>query len=729
MKVVLSLFTLFISAATVSGQLTWERLPGPNGTYNINSISVDQGTGRVYALSRVGGGIYTSSDAGLTWALKVNGIPPNIDIRDVLATGGVAYAAVDKVYKTTDDGDTWTELATSPAGTTNLHITPGGVLFTGSELSAGGQGIYRSTDGGATWEIASTGLPSYVIFFTYYRSVSGVTSDGSGNLLCSVNSGSAATEAGVYVSTNNGDSWTRSVTGLLEHVEVRPIASAPNGTVFVGVRNRIYRSMDGGTTWTQSDSLPMATTARTRAMSVNDANEVFAATYTGLYRASAGGIGWTLLTGSNLSSTSVEDVATGPAGMVYAGGLELWGGFGGMFRSTDGGGTWSESNQGMNNGAVMSLTVTPSGRIISGLGRGRVEYSTDGGTTFARTSVPYTGSILFAAITALKGNGHGAVVAGAGEGAFASTDDGVSWTKTSTVSDVRAFATDAGQNFYAGTGSGVLKSTDDGATWAPMGGGGNSYSVFVTAAGTVLSGTYNSGINRTTDGGATWTNSGTAVFGTITVGRFIQLTNGHVYVHTLFGLFRSTDDGASWAGVTGTPVGTQYRTLASHGGSIYLGSTYGVHESTDGGLSWNNYLDGLLWTILDYLAVSPDGHLFGSGGYGIYRTPEALTTSVELVSSAIPERIAISQNYPNPFNPATTIEFSVPSAGDVILTVYDALGRIVATLLRERKEPGVYRTTWDASGHPSGVYYCSIRADVPGGGEPFGPVRKMLLLR
>ena len=70
----------------------------------------------------------------------------------------------------------------------------------------------------------------------------------------------------------------------------------------------------------------------------------------------------------------------------------------------------------------------------------------------------------------------------------------------------------------------------------------------------------------------------------------------------------------------------------------------------------------------------------------------------------------LSQNYPNPFNPTTGIDYTIARAGHVTLRVYDMLGKEVATLVNQEREPGAYRATFDASSFPSGVYIYQLRA-------------------
>lgn len=74
-------------------------------------------------------------------------------------------------------------------------------------------------------------------------------------------------------------------------------------------------------------------------------------------------------------------------------------------------------------------------------------------------------------------------------------------------------------------------------------------------------------------------------------------------------------------------------------------------------------------------------------------------------SDMLPSAFELAQNYPNPFNPSTTIEFALPTAGEVQLVVYNVLGQEIATLVQGTLPAGTHRVTFDASGRPSGVYF------------------------
>ncbi|KAF0151922.1 MAG: peptidase S8 and S53 subtilisin kexin sedolisin [Ignavibacteria bacterium] len=86
-------------------------------------------------------------------------------------------------------------------------------------------------------------------------------------------------------------------------------------------------------------------------------------------------------------------------------------------------------------------------------------------------------------------------------------------------------------------------------------------------------------------------------------------------------------------------------------------------------------------------------------------------------------------NYPNPFNPSTVINYKLQEASHITLKVYDVLGREVATLVDEYKQPGSYKATFDtrhaelSRSIPSGIYFYRISAG------DYTAVRKMILLK
>ena len=103
-----------------------------------------------------------------------------------------------------------------------------------------------------------------------------------------------------------------------------------------------------------------------------------------------------------------------------------------------------------------------------------------------------------------------------------------------------------------------------------------------------------------------------------------------------------------------------------------------------------------------------------------FRTVQALEVAE---TEGVPAAYQLSQNFPNPFNPTTQIQFAVPHAGRVVLTVFDLLGREETTLVDTEVPAGTYTVTWDASNTASGMYFYRLRAG------DFVDTKRMLLLR
>jgi hypothetical protein len=98
-------------------------------------------------------------------------------------------------------------------------------------------------------------------------------------------------------------------------------------------------------------------------------------------------------------------------------------------------------------------------------------------------------------------------------------------------------------------------------------------------------------------------------------------------------------------------------------------------------------------------------------------------TSVEDRKSGLPGEFVLHQNYPNPFNPGTEIRYEIREVGHVTLTVYDMLGREVATLVNEKLDAGRYSYRFNASSLASGVYFYKLQSNAA------NSVKKMIITK
>lgn len=69
----------------------------------------------------------------------------------------------------------------------------------------------------------------------------------------------------------------------------------------------------------------------------------------------------------------------------------------------------------------------------------------------------------------------------------------------------------------------------------------------------------------------------------------------------------------------------------------------------------------------------------------------------------------LQPNYPNPFSDVTTVRFTLETATSVIVDIFDAYGRVVATLASKRYPAGTHALTWRAEGLATGVYFYRLR--------------------
>ena len=134
------------------------------------------------------------------------------------------------------------------------------------------------------------------------------------------------------------------------------------------------------------------------------------------------------------------------------------------------------------------------------------------------------------------------------------------------------------------------------------------------------------------------------------------------------------------------------------------------YNSDWGAMKVSETQSGLLFQFFTRTGILIDSYSIGDTEVGVEETN--LITAYKLF-----------QNYPNPFNPTTTIEYTIPRSGFVDLTIFDILGRKVATLINENQTAGNYSVKFNCSGLSSGVYLYRLRSD------DFISTKKLVLMK
>ena len=139
-------------------------------------------------------------------------------------------------------------------------------------------------------------------------------------------------------------------------------------------------------------------------------------------------------------------------------------------------------------------------------------------------------------------------------------------------------------------------------------------------------------------------------------------------------------------------------------------------------------MNNVRFSITNYPQIN---YLLGQGKFDhLTAIDDQSETNLELKS------FQLYQNYPNPFNPYTTISFSIPTSptssplrkgrnevGFVTLTIYDVLGRKIATLLNEEMDPGYYEVSFSGSNLSSGTYFYKLST------QDYSETKSMVLLK
>jgi len=149
-----------------------------------------------------------------------------------------------------------------------------------------------------------------------------------------------------------------------------------------------------------------------------------------------------------------------------------------------------------------------------------------------------------------------------------------------------------------------------------------------------------------------------------------------------------------------------YSTGATVGGGGFY-SPRGIDWTADGHTAYIADFDG--GVIMKFTNASPKGK-----GSAILDpvTDLGMTSKItEEGNKVIVADFRLLPNFPNPFNPTTNIPFEIQSERNVKLTVYDMLGREIATLLNDKVQAGRHTYQFDASGYASGMYIYRLEVD------------------
>ncbi len=338
--------------------------------------------------------------------------------------------------------------------------------------------------------------------------------------------------------------------------------------------------------------------------SVSSATATAIATQAATATALPGGNFWNIV-GSSVPSGSLQirSMAFDPAGYMYIGTLG-----GGVSRSTDGGNTWTQVNNGLGQMYVQSLAVhRATGNLIAG-----------------------TGSAISITAPIVMPNGRMILICNSCGKVWLSTNHGDSWTQIKQINNINqigysALETSNGNLLIGGKYGGLWVSTDAGLNWhVPTGyvntlGAMFSFAESKTQPGLIIAGPELPGLWRSYDYGLTWS---LAASNGLAGGNLIGLTfnaQGEVFAGTVHGMWRSPDVGDNWTLVAGGNTGlisweSYYSLATAPDGTMFAGSRTGfAQRSVNNGATWQAVTSGMPVGVHPMpILTAPNGCVYAS---------------------------------------------------------------------------------------------------------------------
>jgi photosystem II stability/assembly factor-like uncharacterized protein len=577
---------------------------------------------------------------------------------------GLLYASSNYgIIRSTDAGASWQLLAEFPGpGFVALDTSRPNTLYAAIPALSPAQ-VFRSVDGGSHWSAISRKLPGDVI-------VTALAIDSSSSGAARLYLGTD--QRGVWRSVDGGFTWKPANRGLASgassSITALAVPRRPSGTAYVGTKDGLYRTFNGGTSWTLLRKGLPAAGVEALDVSRSDPRTVYASlSGFGIYRSANGGDSWSPAGSPVPAGIPISALAVHPRSsrIVYAGSNA-----GGAFKTTDGGAHWTATGLPSTvRVRVLALDATTGVTLwagaagpdpnLTGTDPGGVLSSADGGATWTRNNNGITGLIAHSA--AVDSADSDILVAGLqGLGLFRTPDGGAHWERVPV-----SLLSGEGSEILA-TAPGVFyaleffpqqlwKSTDSGLTWNPL--SRPAGQVRVLRADPVEPETLYAllgGIQASTDGGASWaplTGAAPACFlFDLAVARpsassppvFYAAGSRPGGVFSACGVccmraavFRNSGGGTSWTDASAGLPGIIARSVAVEPRDpqiLYAGmpqGTEGVWKSADSGSSWQR--SGLAGHSISALAVSPaNGVVWAGSGDQIFRSSDAGATWQDL---------------------------------------------------------------------------------------------------
>ncbi len=664
---------LFFSFSSLA---QWKLCNGPYG--GLQRAMLFKGTDIFVASS--GGGIYRSSNNGVTWKPVNKGLS-NFTPGTLSLNGSTIYAGTDGggVFVSTTNGDLWTNVST---GLTNFYV--GGIItdVINNKVYAGTMGgVFVSTNNGINWTNYSTGLTTIDV-----RSL----------VICDTFIFAATYGGGIFRSGLTNNSWVAVNTGVTSNY-IYSLAYS-NSTIYAGSGNKgVFVSSSKGANWTESNATLNGLSNNWVRCVTTFGSKVFAGTFSGgVCMSDNKGASWTIINNGLLNRDVLSLAFNGS--ILFAGTND-----GGVFLSQDTGLQWNLC--GLQAASTISFTSVGNSVFAGVWGNYGVHVTTDLGNSWT----PLYNGISNRTIRAITHLDSTLIAGSDGGGNIISHDFGKNWVPCDSGFPTPYFYCNSlltkGTKVYAGTNYGVFITSNRAVSWLDISTGLVNKSVRALAFDSVglYAGTGGGGFYRYNDTANTWTASNTGLTD-LTVNT-IYATSKALFIGTAKGVFVSTNHGLNWTALSNGPFNIYTYSITGTGNLVFAGTGSGFFFSKDTGTSWtysNTGIDGI--ATIDIRAMIISGNTLFASMYAGTVWTRSINNLLGLPNNTSSAGETLSP-YPNPFHVSVDFDcrkFGTP--GEITIAIFDLNGNEVRRTRSTSNE--IIRVSRDEL--QSGLYYYKI---------------------
>ncbi|MBI4663229.1 MAG: IPT/TIG domain-containing protein [Verrucomicrobia bacterium] len=455
-------------------------------------------------------------------------------------------------------------------------------------------GVFKTIDAGATWTMTGLAgvLAGAIASSPMYVRALRIDPSSTSRVYA------ALPRQGIFRSLDGGTSWTL-LQPVLPALALAIDPSAP-ATLYAGADHGggVFKTTDGGATWSASGLA--ARQVFCLVIDPTNPQTVYAGTDRGVFKTSDGASSW--------AATSLEQFTQGGLAIDPKNPSTVYAGVGGaVFKTKDGGAHWEPATAGYIGGYILALDIDPQNPqtlYVAGYEGGPFKTSDGGGHwEWKNNGFPvFSGGFYSVFAIAVDPSAPTTVYVGAQDDIYKSADGGARWAPLDAghshlVTGIALNPADASTLYISTFGAGVFKSADRGSHWSPANTGLPDLRLHTVEADPANPGTlyaaahHDASVLKTEDGAGTW-RAGTRFSGSPVVSVAIDSTTPTtLYAGTRNeGVFKSVNGGTSFfRSSSGLPTQTWLvpsLAIAAGLGTLYAGTDGGIFRSHDAGATW-----------------------------------------------------------------------------------------------------------------------------------------------